>query len=130
MRIVFFILTFLLFSKAVYSQSRIGSYEKDIRSEFIKQKMETGFDDNKNRYLSVEFTSITAIYYFASNGKCIITFIIPDNQGSLNSMVENYNGKYVIVSDKKWKMYSDNGILDIELIFPNEGKAFFVIKSN
>ncbi len=128
MKSAFFVLLLLLFCSKGYSQARIGFTDKEIRKEFPKGKFKSGIDKDGDKYLSVELSTMTVIYYFNSDDRCSLTAAIPDDQGSLNAMVEDYNKKYVIVSDKEWKMYNDNGIMTIELVFPEKGSAYFLMK--
>ena len=50
--------------------------------------------------------------------------MIPLKQGGLNYFVEDYNSKYVIVSDTEWKFYNQNGIMYISLIEVQGTPAF------
>jgi hypothetical protein len=45
---------------------------------------------------------------------------------ALNAQVENYNKKYVIVSETSWKAYLDGGsIMRINLVYDEENKTYF-----
>jgi len=50
---------------------------------------------------------------------------IPNSQEALNAYVEKYNKLYVIVSSTKWKMYSKDGISNIDLIYLDGGGCYF-----
>jgi len=50
---------------------------------------------------------------------------MPKSVGVLNYYVEKYNNEYVIVSDKEWKYYTNNGlVLHIKLLYL-EGNSYF-----
>ena len=63
-----------------------------------------------------------------SDWKCYMTIVIPDNQTALNVLVERYNREYVIISETEWKMYGNNGIMKISLIFAEEGGYYFLMR--
>lgn len=119
---------FLLFCGNAYSQARLGSSLSQIRSEFSadQYQFKTGHLNDGTLYANVTMSDRTIIYYFDSDYDCSATAIIPDNQGVLNGMVENYNKQYVIVSSTAWRMYSNEGICDISLQYPSDGGYYFL----
>ena len=123
---IFFAITTVI----VFGQSRIGSSATDIKSEFweSKYKLKSGYDKDNDYYITLQTEKATVTYYFNTDKVCTSTIIIPDNQGALNFYVELYNKQYVIVSSTEWKMYSNNGIASIKLIYPDGGGYFFVWK--
>ncbi len=116
----------------VFGQARVGSTASEIKSEFkeSKYKLKTGYDKDNDYYISIETARATVVYYFNSEKICTMTIIIPDNQGALNIFVETYNNQYVIKSSTSWRMYNENGIANIELIYPETGGYFFIWTSN
>lgn len=121
---------FILFSFFItifsFSQSRLGSTEREIKNEFSDRKYELEENYVQNIYtISVRLEIAQVHYLFNSDKICEMVFIYPHNQGGLNYYVEMYNNQYVVISDKKWKMYSDNGIANIELKVGDTG-SFFV----
>ncbi len=121
-------IAFALITLCAFSQSRLGSSASEIKSEFWESSynLSSGYSKNGTYYISIQTERATANYLFDDEGICNICMIIPDNQGALNFYVELYNTKYVIVSSTKWKMYSNNGIANIELIYPEDGGYYFV----
>lgn len=100
----------LLFGHNVISQSRIGFTESEIRKEFYDIKFTVKYSDGSNtRYIIGQTESTVRYYYFNAEGRCYTCYIKPKNQGTLNTMVEQYNKMYVIVSDTEWKMYLEGG---------------------
>ena len=113
-----------------FGQARLGTSAADIKSEFWENKynLKSGYDKDGDHYITIETERATVIYYFNTDKVCTSTVIAPDNQGALNFYVELYNKQYVIVSSTKWTMYSENGIANIELVYPKDGGYFFVWK--
>lgn len=122
---------FAITSVIVFGQARLGSSASEIKSEFweSKYKLKSGYDSDGDYYITIETERATVTYYFNSERVCTLTVIIPDNQGALNFYVELYNKQYVIVSSKQWRMYSDGGIANIHLIYP-EGGGYYFLWSN
>lgn len=121
---------FAITSVIAFGQARLGSSAADIKSEFweSKYKLKSDYDKDGDYYITIETERATVFYYFNTDKVCTSTVIAPDNQGALNFYVELYNKQYVIVSSTKWKMYSENGIANIELVYPKDGGYFFVWK--
>jgi len=122
---------FAITSVIVFGQARLGSTASEIRSEFWESSynLKSGYDDDGDYYITITTERATVIYYFKSDKVCYLTAIIPDNQGALNFYVELYNKQYVVVSATQWKMYSNNGIANINLIYP-EGGGYYFLWSN
>lgn len=127
MKRILLTILFAITSIFTFGQARLGMSISDIRSEFSDSSynLKSGFDDDGDYYITIETERATVFYFFNSQKICYLTIIVPDNQGALNYYVELYNNQYVIVSSKQWKMYSENGIANIELIFPDGGGYFF-----
>jgi hypothetical protein len=127
MRRTLLTILFAITSIIAFGQARLGTSATDIRSEFSESSynLKSGYDDDGDYYITVETERATVIYYFNSDKICYLTLIAPDDQGALNFYVELYNKQYVIVSAKEWKMYSENGIAKIELVYPESGGFFF-----
>jgi hypothetical protein len=113
----FLITLFLILSGLVgYSQSRMGFSESEIRKEFSESKFEVGYTDSRIKYISTLFDRLYVVYFFNNNNICYMTSATPTDGGMVNFLVENYNKKYVIVDDRNWKSYTENGILYISLV--------------
>lgn len=123
-------LTFLLLmliSVTVFSQARLYSSFDEIKEEFNHPEFHliSGIDEEGDLYINIFTTRTTTMYYFDKDNICIITFIIPDDEGELNYYVELYNKKYTILSEKKWRAYFTDGYANIELVF---GKNYTYFK--
>jgi len=123
-----YLLTLLLIISSLFgfSQSRIGYSESDIRKEFSDSKFEVGYTDNNIKYISTYFDQrLFVVYFLDSKNICYMTSATPTDGGMINYLVESFNKKYVIVDERNWKSYSENGILYISLI-EVQGKLTFV----
>lgn len=124
------LLTFLLavMSAVAFGQARLGYTFADIKSEFgaSKYNLEQGYREEIGYYIGIKMQNVNVLYWFNSQKICTLTLIIPDTQGTLNYLVEQYNSQYVIVSSTKWKQYSKNGIADIELQYFDDGSYYFL----
>ena len=128
MKKLLLIILLIISSATAYTQSRLNYSANDIRDEFSDSKynLKSNFDKGGNYYISILTGNSTVFYYFNAERTCIATFIVPDNQGSLNFYVELYNSKYVIVSPTQWKMYSNNGMCEIKLVYSVNGGYYFM----
>ena len=115
-------------SITAYSQSRLNYSANEIREEFSDSKynLKSDFDKSGNYYISIVTGNSTVFYYLNAERTCNATFIVPNNQGALNFYVELYNSKYVIVSPTQWKMYSNNGMCEIKLVYSVNGGYYFM----
>ncbi len=122
------ILVFIMSSFLSIGQSRLGTSSSEIKTEFSdpEYNLETGYTDEGSYFVSITINEATVNYYFDENKICNICIISPKNQGQLNYYVEKYNKQYVIISSTEWKMYSEYGISEIKLIFPDEGGFLFL----
>lgn len=117
----------LLTTVSLFGQARLGSSALEIRQEFnsIASDLKSGYNEDGSYFISIRTDRALVYYYFDENKVCNATGIAPHNQGFLNFYVEDYNSKYVILSETKWKMYSGGGVATVELIFPDDGGYFF-----
>lgn len=127
MKKILLVFILALCSTMAFSQSRLGYSESEIRNEFweTRYNLKSNYDKSGNYYISIFTETATVFYYFDTNKDCIITFIVPDNQGALNAFVETYNTRYVIVSPTEWKMYSNAGVSQIKLVY-KDNRYFFM----
>ena len=107
------------------AQARIGSTSNEIISEFREKGIQWGRADDGSRYLWYEAGNFTVAYYLNENSYCYLTLVVPHNQGALNFFCEKYNKEAVIISETKWKLYTASGVMDIELIYADDGGYYF-----
>ena len=130
MKTIILVLLFCFFGYKVNAQARLGDTEWEIRAEFSEKTFTSGYTEDGDKWLKMETSIGTVGYYFGkeSDWKCYMTIVIPDNQTALNVLVERYNREYVIISETEWKMYGNNGIMKISLIFAEEGGYYFLMR--
>ena len=126
------ILTFIfaVTSYIVFGQARLGVSEAEIKTEFSnsRYKLTSDYNEDGIYYITIETERAMVSYLFNSDKICKASFILPNNDGALNFYVEMYNKEYVILSPTSWKVYSSQGISDIQLIYPEGGGTFFLWK--
>lgn len=129
MKYIFLILALVFSMSYTKAQGRIGYSEWEIRSEFPEKTFKSGNDKDGDKWIEMETDISSVRYYFNAlhDWNCYLTMIIPDNQAALNFLVEKYNKEYVIISETKWKMYGNNGITKINLIFADDGGYYIAI---
>jgi hypothetical protein len=120
-------LTFFFVFNSLFSQSRIGYSEYEIRSEFKFDNFVTHTMEGGNKYIVKEELGIKDYYYFNSDNICTVCLREPTTTVILNWMVESYNKKYVIISPREWNIYCDNGTI-LSCVLKNvDGTNYFVI---
>lgn len=125
MKKILLLLLFCSISNIGFGQIRLNSSKTEIKKEFNQAKYslnEMNIDGIET--ISIVTERVNLLYMFDSDNICKICLLIPDTQGDLNYYVELYNRQYVVISDKEWKMYNQNGIAKIELIFTNNKPSF------
>lgn len=125
------ILTLFLFISAIVSaQVRLGSSASDIRSECSdsEYELESGYS-NDIYYIKYKTEGAVVTHLFDEDSTAVMGFISPDDLGVLHSYVEMYNNRYVIISDKEWKMYTGSGVVNISLVLEDDGSYLFKFSS-
>lgn len=121
---------FSITSCILFGQARNGNSAADISAEFSERiyDLKSGLTKDGDYYILIKTERASVLYNFDSDKVCTTTVIVPENDGALNFYVEMYNKQYVIISPTSWKMYSSQGILDIELVYPEGGGTYFIWK--
>lgn len=125
MKKILFIIVFSLFAFLTNAQSRLGYTESQIKSDFSNQTFKTNYTEAGTRYIYFDDGNILAMYFFDENGICNLCSAYPLRTGVLNYMVEKFNKEYVIIDDTKWKYYTGNVIIYIQLVDVS-GKMTFI----
>ncbi len=110
-----------------YSQAHLGISLTELKELHNDKTFKINFTDDGTKYASAEMPFGEFSYYFGKeDGLTFRCIQIPDNMTALNAQVENYNKKYVIVSETSWKAYLDGGgIMKINLVYNEEYKAYY-----
>lgn len=128
MKILYTILLLLLTYSFSNSQARLGSSFKEINSEFSQYEKE--FKKNGDiSYLIVYMDDISSIYYFNEDQFCFKTIVMPGNEGLLHYFIEDYNSKFVVVSNSKWKFYTKGITVTCELIWDELEEVYYFLWS-
>lgn len=115
--------TFVVFANA---QARLGYSFDEIENEFIEYKQFHKSTAEYN-YLIVYRETLSNIYYFDNNNDCFKSIIIPNDDGVLHQMIEEYNSSFVIMSKSKWTYYTDGLIVNIQLIWDPEFRNYYFL---
>ncbi|MDZ4203460.1 MAG: hypothetical protein U1C46_01460 [Bacteroidales bacterium] len=128
MKRVVFLISILILSLQANSQGRLGYSASQILDEFSQPdyNLENGYDNDGDYFIKVKYERADVFYYFKTSDSCYLTLVAPESDGSLNSYVEAFNNRYVIISSVNWKSYSAQGISDIKLYFPQSGRPYFL----
>lgn len=97
------------------AQSRIGVAETRIRQDFKDKTFESGYTKDNDYYISFDYEYGGFVYYFDEEKVCTHCMLIPYNLKIVNKLVNDFNQKYVPVSDTKWKAYIEGGLIYINL---------------
>ncbi len=114
----------MLVSLSAFSQARLGSSLEDIKTEFPAGTL--GKSSNETPIFTVILSDLRIIYFINQQGFCSGTALYPNNIVTVNGLVEKYNGKYTILSSKKWRAYLQGGILEVELIYKDGFMPYFI----
>ena len=121
--LLIFVLALSFFSNA---QAHLGESFAGLKSKYPDTyfKIETTSDGTK--YTTADHQLGTFVYYF--NGETGLTELcvqIPNDLQALNTQVEIYNKKYVILTESSWKAYLDGGnTMNISLIYNEEYETY------
>jgi len=138
MKYLFSLLTFLLFSFSVSSQSLVYV---DISYDNLKDALEEGAYIDSEEYITIgageKFKTVTiksyyidayAILYYNSKGVCYANSIYFSNTRELNKTIETYNKVFVVENDNTWKSYNNGSEYIAELLTTDNG-AYFIFWS-
>lgn len=121
----FLVILCLLYATIAFSQVRLNFTKSEIVSEFSEDK----FKLKEFKYEGLDAVTIftervNLLYLFNKNKICKASVLIPHTKQDLKYFIELYNREYVIISDTEWKMYSNNNVSTIELIYTKGKQAF------
>ena len=124
-KILLSIVIFLPF--LVNTQSHLGISLADLRELHNDKTFKISYSDDGTKYASANMPLGEFIYYFGKeDGLTYRCIQFPNNMTALNTQVEIYNKKYVIVSETSWKAYLDGGgIMKINLAYDEEYKFYY-----
>lgn len=114
------------------AQAHLGESLSGLKARYPDKYFKIEYTNDGAKYTSAEQPFGTFVYYFdKETGLTNLCIQIPKNMQALSAQIEVYNGKYVIISDKKWKAYLDGGgILNINLIYDEDFESFIFVYTN
>ena len=120
--ILLFIITLPLL---VNAQAHLGATLDEIRKMHPDNYFKINYTTDGTKYDSSDMDLGNYSYYFNSNGLSYMCIQIPSNMQNLNTQVEIYNKKYVVVSKTSWRAYLDGGgMMNINLTYESEYKVY------
>lgn len=108
------------------AQAHLGSTLTDIKAMHPEKVFTVDYTNDGTKYAITDMPLGTFVYYFdAETGLSNFCMQIPNDMTALNTQVEIYNKKYVIVSETSWKAYLEGGsIMKINLTYDEENKLY------
>jgi hypothetical protein len=121
-----YLIAFLFLPFLVCAQARLGSTYADLVQEYSDQYLEIRYANDGTPYTIVNFSFGSAAHYFNENFLVKKSILIPYTIKDLNSIIQVYNDKYVVLSETAWKAYVDGGgIINITLTY-NEDTNHYI----
>ncbi len=114
------------------AQAHLGSTEWEIRSIYPDKVFDKRYTSGGIKYIKAKMQLGTFFYYFGGKtGLSKMCLQLPESMIALNTQVEIYNNKYVIISETSWKAYlEDGGIMEISLLYYDDLKAYVFVYTN
>lgn len=108
------------------AQAHLGSTLTDIKALYPDKFFTIDYSTTGQKFASADMSYGTFYYYFdKKTGLSNFCMQVPDNMPALNALVENYNKRYVIISETSWKAYLEGGgILNIKLVYDEKYKLY------
>lgn len=67
-------------------------------------------------------------YFFNKDNESVVTSVSPLTQGQLQTLVELYNKRYVIINTTTWRFYDSGSVYLCKLTQTDNGKYHFIWK--
>ncbi len=123
-KIVFLIILIIPFLGK--TQAHLGSSLSDLKAMYPGEAFKIEYADDGTKYTSADQLLGTFVYYFDKETN--LTFLcvqIPNDLEALNTQIEIYNKKYVIISDSSWKAYlNGGGTMKINLTYDEDFETY------
>lgn len=114
------------------AQAHLGSTFTEIKSKYPDKNFKINYTNEGDKYTIAKMGLGDFIYYFDKETNLSNLVIqIPNNMTALNTQVEIYNKKYVIVSEVSWKAYLEGGgIMYINLQYNKDLDSYIFYYTN
>ena len=108
------------------AQAHLGESLSGLKARYPEKYFKIEYTNDGTKYTTAEQPLGTFVYYFdRETGLTYMCIQVPNNLQALNTQVEIYNKKYVIVSDSSWKAYLDGGgTMKINLTYNEEYQTY------
>ena len=110
----------------VNGQAHLGVTLSGLKQSYPEKYFKIGYTNDGTKYVTTEQPLGTFVYYFdKETGLTNFCIQVPKSMQALNTQVEIYNKKYVIISETSWKAYLEGGgLMNIRLVFDEEYKLY------
>ncbi len=114
------------------AQAHLGSTLSEIKSKYPDKNFKINVTNDGQKYTTAKMGLGEFVYYFDKETNLSNLVIqIPNNMTALNTQVEIYNKKYVIVSEVSWKAYLEGGgIMYIDLQYNKDLDSYIFYYTN
>lgn len=121
-----------LFPFIAKSQANLGATLSEIKAYHPDKTFTTDITKDGTKYAYTEMPLGLFYYYFDNTTDLSYLCVqLPFDMKSLNTQVEIYNKKYVIISENSWKAYLEGGgMLKINLEYNEKQKIYIFYYSN
>ena len=114
------------------AQAHLGVTLAEIKTQYLDKVFSIDSTTDGIKYASAAMPLGRFIYYFDKDtGLTDFCVQIPLDMTALNTQVEIYNKKYVIISETSWKAYLEGGgLMKIKLKYDENNKSYYFSYSN
>lgn len=108
------------------AQAHLGESLAGLKARYPEKYFKVETTNDGSKYTTADQALGTFVYYFSSEtGLTELCVQIPNDLQALNTQVEIYNKKYVILTESSWKAYLDGGsTMEINLIYNEEYETY------
>ena len=122
----FILITACLLSLMVNAQARIGSKAQTILDEFQGEDIEFLYGEKGNAYILYKIDEFIEVYYYLREDSiCTSTLIVTNSQEATDKIINNYNEKGYLKTDKGWLMRGNEIIVEISHAIVNGQGLFY-----
>lgn len=123
------LITLLTLSFLANAQAHLGATLSELRDRYPDKYFSIDYTNDGTKYTTADQPLGTFVYYFDPDTWITTLCIqIPNNMVALNTQVEIYNNKYVVISETKWKAYLEGGgVMNIDLIYNDSFESYIFV---
>ena len=122
----FILISACLLSLLVNAQARIGSKAQAILDEFLGEDIEFLYGDKGNAFILFKIDEFIEVYYYLREDSiCTSTLIVTNSKESTDKIINNYNEKGYLKTDKGWLMSGNEIVVEISHAIVNGQGMFY-----